>query len=390
MDELLNRGVDRVIPSTKELEKVLKSKKKLNVYLGIDPTAPKIHLGHAILLRKLQQFAELGHDVTFLIGDFTALIGDTSDKDSERPTLTKYDIESNFQTYKSQAEKILDFSKIKVRYNSAWLNKLTAKDIIELFREFSVGDFISRELISKRMKDGKRVRLDEVIYPVMQGFDSYKLEADIQIGGADQIYNMQAGRVLNKNMNKKNSFVISTEYLMGTDGRKMSKSWGNAIWLDDEPYEMYAKVMSIHDDQILPYIKLATNLTKDYIKLLERDLKRGKHPMRVKHLLALQIVTELHTKKAAETAQLEFKRVVQKKETPKNIKEINLNEDIVINEELLIDIGLVTSKSSAKRLFQQKGVSLNGEKIKSGTVPPDEEVLILSVGKKMVKLKSNV
>jgi len=390
MDELLNRGVDKVIPSKNELEKVLKSKKKLNVYLGIDPTSPKIHLGHVIPLRKLQQFAELGHDVTFLIGDFTALIGDTSDKDSERPILTKYDVESNFQTYKEQAQKILNFSKVKIRYNSGWLNKLTAKDIIELFREFSLGDFIGRELMSKRLKAGKRVRLDEVIYPVIQGYDSYKLEADIQIGGADQLYNMQAGRILNKRLNKKDTFVLTTDYLMGTDGRKMSKSWGNAIWVNDIPYDMYAKVMSINDDQIIPYIKLATNLTKDYIKLLERDLKRGKHPMRVKHLLALQIVTEMYNKKEAESAQTEFKRVVQKKETPKDIVEVDMNEEIVIDEDLLTDIGLASSKSKAKKLFEQNGVSLNGEQIKSGAVPQNEEVLILSVGKKMVKLKSNV
>jgi len=391
MDEILNRGIDKVIPSKKELEKVLKSKKQLKVYYGIDPTTPKMHLGNSIGIRKLQQFVELGHEVTFLIGDFTALIGDTSDKDSERPALTKYDIDSNFQTYKAQAQKILDFSKVKIRYNSQWLNKLSTKDLIMLFREFSLGDFIGRELISQRMKDGKRVRLDEVIYPVMQGFDSNFLEADIQIGGPDQLYNMQAGRTLSKNLRKKDTFVITTEYLQGTDGRKMSKTWNNGIWIDDKPYDMYAKVMSINDDQIIPYFRLATNLSKDYLRLVDRDLKRGKHPMRVKHLLAQQIVSELHNKKEADNAKHEFERVVQKKELPKDIVEVDLNEEIVIDENFLVDLGLTTSKSSAKRLFSQDGVSLNGKKIKSGTVPAgDEEVLILSVGKKMVKLKSNV
>lgn len=212
IEELLERGVANIIPGREALEKALRSEKKLNVYLGIDPTATRIHLGHAVPLRQLQAFAELGHNVTFLIGDFTALIGDTSDKDSERPVLTAEQIEENFQTYKSQAEKILDFSKVHVRHNSEWLKKLNFEEIVKLCQQFSVGDFISRELIRKRLDSGKRVALHEVLYPVMQGYDSYFMDTDIQLGGTDQTFNMQAGRTLQKNLREKESFVMANVF----------------------------------------------------------------------------------------------------------------------------------------------------------------------------------
>ena len=200
IETTLTRGVTNIIPEEKGLAKLLSSDKKLNVYLGIDPTATKIHIGHAVALRKLQEFVELGHNVTFLIGDFTALIGDTSDKNSERPILTSKEIEENFKSYKKQAKKILDFSKVTLRHNSEWLKKLTFTNIVELAQNFSVGDFVGRELIRKRLDEGTRVRLDEMLYPVMQGYDSYLLDTDIQIGGADQTFNMQAGRTQQKNL----------------------------------------------------------------------------------------------------------------------------------------------------------------------------------------------
>jgi tyrosyl-tRNA synthetase len=197
--------------------------------LGIDPTSTKLHLGRTVALRKLNEFAKLGHNVTFLIGDFTALVGDTSDKDSERPILTPEEIEENFKTYKKQAEKILDFSKIKVRKNSEWLSKLTYADVFKLKQQFSLNDFISRELIKKRLGEGKKIRLDETEYPIMQGYDSHFMDTDLQIGGTDQTFNMQAGRTLQKRLRNKESYILATEFLMGTDGRKMSKRWGNVI-----------------------------------------------------------------------------------------------------------------------------------------------------------------
>ena len=271
IDDILARGVANIIPGKTELLKVLSSDKKLNVYLGIDPTATKIHVGHAVPLRKLQALADLGHHITFLIGDFTALIGDTSDKDSERPILTKEEIEANFQTYKRQAEKVLDFSKVTVRHNSEWLAKLTFEDIVKLSQHFSVGDFTSRELIRRRLDEGKHVRLDEMLYPVMQGYDSYFMDTDLQLGGTDQTFNMQAGRTLQKNLRNKESFVMSNIFLEGTDGEKMSKTGGNAIWLEDTPEDMYAKVMAIHDDFIINYFTLATDTPLREIEEIKKN-----------------------------------------------------------------------------------------------------------------------
>src|SRR5260221_2975061 len=253
IEELLTRGVANIIPGKEELKKLLESGKKLNIYLGIDPTATNIHLGHAVPLRKLQAFADLGHNVTFLIGDFTALIGDTSDKESERPVLTSEEIEKNFQTYKKQAEKIVDFSKVKVRHNSEWLSKLDFKIVVELAQQFDFGEFASRELISNRLKNKKHVGLHEALYPVMQGYDSYFMDTDVQIAGTDQTFNMQAGRTLQKKWRDKESFVLANKFLSGTDGKKMSKTGGNSIWLEEEASDMFGKVMSIDDSVIVEY-----------------------------------------------------------------------------------------------------------------------------------------
>jgi tyrosyl-tRNA synthetase len=314
IDDILTRGVVNILPGKDLLKKELESGKKLNIYFGIDPTATRIHLGHAVGLRKLQALSDLGHHMTFLIGDFTALIGDTSDKDSERPILTPEEIESNWQMYKKQAEKVLDFSNITVRHNSEWLSKLTFSDIISLAQNFSVGDFVGRELIRKRLQDGKHVRLDETLYPVMQGYDSYFMDTDLQLGGADQTFNMQAGRVLQKNLRHKESFVLVTDYLLGTDGRKMSKSWGNAIWLEDEPNEMYGKVMSLKDDLIEQYFLLATELPTDEIEKYKEALNAGENPKNIKQKLAFQIVTELYGENDAQKAEEFFEKTFQKGE----------------------------------------------------------------------------
>ncbi len=390
IDELLTHGVANIIPGKTELESLLKSDKKLNVYFGIDPTAPKIHLGHTVPLRKLQKFAQLGHNVTFLIGDFTALIGDTSDKDTERPILTSQQIEENFQTYKKQAEKILDFSKVKVRHNSEWLSKLDYKEVIKLTQAFSLNDFISRELIHKRLDEKKNIGLVEVQYPAMQGYDSYFLDTDLQIGGTDQTFNMQAGRTLQKKWRNKESFVLSTEFLMGTDGRKMSKTWGNAIWLNDSPSDMYAKVMSINDDLISSYFLLGTNLSIKASKDIEDELKKGKNPMLAKKDLARQIVKELHGETEAKEAEKAFENNVQNKEIPNEVTEISVDKDAIINNSLLVEIGLAASKSEAKRLFEQGGVEVDGGRI---TLKDSVEVtdnMVIKVGKrKFARLKTS-
>lgn len=389
LSELLTRGVANIIPGRVELQKRLESGDKLNVYLGIDPTATKIHLGHAVSLRKLQKFAELDHNVTFLIGDFTALVGDSSDKDSERPVLTSEEIEENFQTYKKQAEKIVDFSKVKVVHNSQWLKDLDFKKVLQLSLQFSANDFMSRELIRKRLDEGKRVGLHEVLYPLMQGYDSYFLDTDLQIGGTDQTFNMQAGRTLQKNWRQKESFVLTTEFLMGTDARKMSKSWRNAIWLDDKPKDMYAKVMAIEDDLVVQYFTLATDLSMQKVDEIKDELKSGVNPMEIKKHLADEIVSELHSKEDAKSAEEHFEKTVQHKEMPDEIPtlELTLHGTIV---DVLLAATLAESRSEAKILVEQGGVTVDEKVI----TDPNEVIeatgeKVLRVGKRrFVKIKT--
>ena len=383
-EEVLNRGVVHIIPEKDELNKLLDSGNKLNVYLGIDPTATRIHLGNAVPLRKLQKFVELGHNVTFLIGDFTALIGDTSDKDTERPVLTYEQIQENFKTYKKQAEKILDFSKAKVKFNSEWLKKLSFTEVVKLCQNFSFGDFASRELIKKRLLEGKKVGLHEALYPVMQGYDSYFMDTDIQIGGADQTFNMQAGRVLQKNWRDKESFVLVTGYLEGTDGRKMSKSWGNAIWLEDSPEEMFGKVMSIKDELIVSYFNLATDLSTTTVADVEKRLDKGENPIVSKTELAFEIVKELHSEKAANEARAQFKSTFQKGGFSENALDIEKRDTLL---EVVQSIKEVGSNSKAKRLIKDGAVDVNG----SVSTDPDLKISggeEIKIGKKtFVKVK---
>ncbi len=391
IEELLTRGVENIIPSREKLRELLASGKKLNVYLGIDPTAINIHIGHAVPLRKLNAFAQLGHNVTFLIGDFTALIGDTSDKDSERPVLTTDQIHANFQTYKKQAEKVLDFTKIKVRFNSEWLKDLKFADIVKLCQHFSAGDFVGRELIKKRLAEGKKVGLHELLYPVMQGFDSYFMDTDIQLGGTDQTFNMQAGRVLQKDLRNKESFIIANGFLEGTDGRKMSKTWNNAIWLTDKPNDMFGKVMSLRDELIVNYFTLATNATMEEITEVDRRLIAKENPMTLKLELAHRMVSELHGKEAADNAQKEFGTRFQKGELSKaNLKQVRAetsSKNPTISE-VLVGIGLAPSKSEAKRLVEQKAVRVNDALVsdyhqKVYPKPGD----IFKAGRKAVKIR---
>lgn len=390
IEELLTRGVENIIPGREKLRELLASGKKLNIYLGIDPTATQIHIGHAVPLRKLNELAKLGHNVTFLIGDFTALIGDTSDKEGERPVLTTEQIQANFQTYKQQAQKVLDFSKIQVKFNSEWLGELKFADIIKLCQHFSAGDFVGRELIKKRLAEGKKVGLHELLYPVMQGYDSYFMDTDIQLGGTDQTFNMQAGRVLQKDLRNKESFIIANGFLMGTDGRKMSKTWNNAIWLNDEPNDMYGKVMSLKDELIVEYFTLATNVPMDEVMAAKKRLESGENPMQVKKDLAHRIVTELHDKEAADAAKTQFETRFQKGELSRaelptiSITELKNVQSIL---EMLILCAIAPSNSVARRLIEQKAVKINDTLVTSSK---DEihirENDIIQAGRKAVKI----
>ena len=392
IDELLTRGVANVIPGREETRKLLESGKKLNIFLGIDPTATKIHIGHAVPLRKLQAFAEMGHNVRFLIGDFTALIGDTSDKDTERPVLTAEQIHENFQTYKKQAEKILDFSlpNVTVVHNSEWLSKLSFADIVKLTQHFAVGDFVGRELIRRRLQENKRVGLHEVLYPVMQGYDSYFMDTDIQIGGTDQTFNMQAGRALQKDLRSKESFVLAMEFLIGTDGKKMSKTGGNALWLDENPEDMYAKIMAVRDELIPEYFTLATKVSMEKVREIATRIEKGENPRDLKRELAREIVTELHSEEAAQEAEVTFDRLVVNHGMPTEIPVVTVctGENLFELTELLVRTGMAGSRSEAKRLVEQGGVMIDEERQED----PSREIaiedsIVLKVGKrKFVKI----
>ncbi|MBI2031014.1 MAG: tyrosine--tRNA ligase [Candidatus Levybacteria bacterium] len=389
IDRILTRGVANIIPGIDELRKILHDK-RLNVYLGIDPTAPRIHLGHAVPLIKLAKFAELGHNVTLLIGDFTALIGDTSDKESERPVLTPEEIEKNFKTYKKQAEKILDFSKVQVKNNSEWLKKLTFAEIIRLTQQFSFGDFASRELIKKRLSAGKYVGLHEALYPAMQGYDSYYMDTDLQIGGTDQTFNMQAGRTLQKKWRNKDSFILTTEFLSGTDGRKMSKTWNNAIWIDDKPNDMYTKIMSINDDSIIQYFTLVTRVQNEEIENINNRLEKGESPLDIKKELAFEIVKMLDGEKIAKDAQNHFQKTVRDRQLPVNLPIYKYSGETNVKiDDLILLAKLAESKSEAKRLLEQGGVEIDRVKITN----PNSEIkvkndMVIKVGKrKFIKIK---
>ncbi|MBP9814693.1 tyrosine--tRNA ligase, partial [Candidatus Woesebacteria bacterium] len=313
---------------------------------------------------------------------------DTSDKDTERPVLTSEQIQANFETYKKQAEKVLDFSKIRVVYNSEWLKPLQFADIVKLCQHFSTGEFVSRELIKKRLTDGKKVGLHELLYPVMQGYDSYFMDTDIQLGGTDQTFNMQAGRVLQKDLRAKESFIIANGFLEGTDGRKMSKSWGNGIWLTDEPNEMFGKVMSLKDSLIISYFTLATNISMNEIEEIKKQLL-SENPMEIKKRLAHQLVTELHSKEFANSAQHEFETRFQKGdlgESHLDTKSIQLLKgDTGVS--IVSELQFASSNSEARRLIAQNSVSINDVVL---TNPTEKITLkendIFKVGRKAVKI----
>ena len=382
IDSFLTRGVENIVPGKAEVEKLLNSGKVLNVYLGIDPTATKIHLGHAFPLRKLQILAELGHHVTFLIGDFTAIVGDTSDKESERPILTREQIEENFQTYKRQAKKFLDFSKIELHFNSEWLSKLDFAGVLKLTSHFSLNDFISRELIKKRLAEGKSISLPEVLYPIMQGYDSMAMDTDIQIGGTDQIFNMQAGRTLIKNIKGKDSSIVANGFLPGTDGRKMSKTWGNAIWIEDSPEEIFGKVMSLKDNMILTYYLMGTNVDNVVIEDAKKRLESGENPMNIKRELARTIVKELCGKGEVDAAEEFFQKTVVEKKVDENAPEVRWDKETITVEDLIrmmVELSMATSNGEAKRLVEQGGVYLNGVRVEKKSVE-------LPVGKGVVRV----
>ncbi len=382
IEELLTRGVEEAIHE-ESLRKKLLSGEVLRVKLGIDPTSPNIHLGRSIPLLKLRDFQELGHQVVFIVGDFTGIIGDTSDKDAERPMLTKEAIEENMRTYEAQVAKILDMSKVEFHRNSEWLGKLTYGEIGVHADQFSVADFISRENIAKRLTEGKRVSLREVLYPLMQGYDSVAVKADVELGGTDQRFNLLAGRALQEHFGQKPQDIIMGPIINGTDGRKMSSSWGNTIGLTLSPNDMYGKVMSMADVEIVHYFTYCTRVPLARVHAIETELASGANPRDSKMELARAIVSLYHSEAAAMDAEANFIETFQKGGVPEDVLEIR--PDYI---EALLQHGVVASKTELRRLLEDGGVRNveTGEKLP--LIPEHvSEPLVLKIGKRrFVKL----
>ena len=355
--EILIRGVEEVIVR-EHLEAALKSGKKLRVKLGVDPTSPNIHIGRAGALWKLRDFQDLGHTVVFIVGDFTGLIGDTSDKESERPMMTEAQVKQNIKTYFKQAAKIIDPKKSEMHYNSTWLKKLGFLEIGKMANAFGLHEFEARENISRRMKAGKRVSVRELLYPIMQGYDSVAVKADVEIGGTDQKFNLLAGRVIQPLYGQPPQDILTRTLLEGTDGRKMSSSWGNVINITDEPNDLFGKIMSIPDSLIEKYFVLATRLPATEIHEI---ITSRSNPRDQKFMLAREITTLYYGKKEAEKAAKEFKNVFSNKETPRDMPVIKLSGKLIELMELLIKAS-VTSKSEARRLIEQGAVEIDQKK----------------------------
>jgi len=312
-EKILSRGVAKILPDAKSLTNLM-AKRKIRVYLGIDPTGNLLTLGHSVVLRKLQQFADLGHDVILLIGNGTVRIGDPTGKDSTRPILTDEQIKENFKNWQEQASKILDFDKIAIKYNGDWLDKLTFTDIVKLMAKTTVQQLIERDMFQARLKEGKPIHGHELIYPLLQGYDSVVMDVDLEIGGTDQTFNMMMGRTLQKAYNNKEKWVLTTPLINGTDGRKMSKSYGNFIALTENHVNMYGKLMSTADSEIIPYFEVLTNVSDEKIADMEAKMKAGENPMEFKKILAFEITKVYHNEALAEEAQEHFEKTVQNKE----------------------------------------------------------------------------
>lgn len=360
IDDLLTRGVEEIIDIT-NLKNKLKNKKQLRVKLGIDPTSPNIHLGRSIPLLKLRDFQELGHKIVLIIGDFTGLIGDTSDKDSERPMLSEETIRENLKTYIKQATKIIDINSVEIYYNSEWLSKLDYMAIGRQADVFSLNEFISRENISRRLKDGKRVSLRELLYPLMQGYDSVQVKSDVEIGGTDQRFNLLAGRDLQRLHGQEPQDVITNPLIEGLDGRKMSSSFGNTINLFDTPNNIFGKVMSLKDDLIIKYFILLTRVEMQKVNEYKKLLENEANPRNVKMELAFELVRMYHSQKDADEAKDYFIRTFSKREIPVDIPEFKPTTYNIIL--ILVESKIVSSKSEARRVLSGGGVKIDSEVI---------------------------
>ncbi len=365
ISNLLNRGTVEVQVKP-DLEKKLLSGRKLSIKLGIDPTGSDLHIGHMVVIRKLKEFQELGHKIILLFGNFTGQIGDPTDKTETRKHRTQAELEKNAEHYLVQAKKILDVKNIEVAWNADWLGKMNFADVIKLASNFTVAQMLERDMFQKRMASNTPISLHEFLYPLMQGYDSVALKADVELGGTDQTFNLLAGRVLQKAYDQTPQDIMTVPILEGLDGKiKMGKTTGNYIGVNDEPAQMYGKVMSIPDELIIRYFELATSVPGDKLGKVKKALSGGENPRNLKMELARQLVTEYHDAKSAKAAEQEFINVFSNKEMPEDIELKLLPHDKIGILELLSVTGLAPSKSEARRLITQGGVKIESKRIES-------------------------
>ena len=393
--EFLKKGTVDLIREEdlrKKLERSAKTGKPLRIKLGLDPTAPDIHVGHTVVIRKLKAFQDLGHTVIFLIGDFTGMIGDPSGKNVTRPPLSREEINVNAETYKRQMFKLLDPDKTELRFNGEWLDKFTAADFVKLCAKTTVKQILERDDFTKRMNEEKPISLHELLYPLVQGYDSVALNADVELGGTDQKFNLLMGRNLQREYDQEPQVIITTPLLEGLDGvQKMSKSLGNYIGIEDAPNEMFGKIMSISDELMWKYYELLTDLSISEISNLRSQMEAGENPRNIKVKLAKLIIADFHSTEDANAAEEDFvKRFVQK-EVPDEIEEKEIAAGSYVLSQLLADVGLAASKGEARRLIEQGGVKVNNEKATSANaeISVGSAGVLLQVGKrKFLKLLS--
>ena len=395
----IRKGAAEIIRESElraKLEKSCTTSKPLRVKLGMDPTAPDLHLGHTVVLRKLKHFQDLGHTVLFLIGDFTGMIGDPTGRSATRPPLTREQIDQNVETYKAQVFKILDPVKTVVDFNSRWFSKFSAEDFIRLTAKYTVSQMLEREDFHKRFHEEKPIAMHELIYPLAQGYDSVALEADVELGGTDQKFNLLVGRELQRAYGQESQVVLTTPILEGLDGvNKMSKSLGNAIGIHEPPLEMYGKIMSVSDEMMWRYYELLTDVTSSEIAKMKQDVASGAaHPMTLKKNLARTIVADFHSLEAATTAGEDWAKQFQKHEIPDNVEEVEAAVETTPDgkvrlDKLLAKIGLADSVSDASRKLKQKSVKVNGEVVTAPVAAIDiKQPITLQVGRKIKKVRA--
>jgi len=379
--EIFQRGTDEILP-LEELKDKLKRKKVLKIKAGFDPTAPDLHLGHTVLINKLKQLQDLGHEIQFLIGDFTAMIGDPTGKSKTRPPLSREQVQENAKSYTEQVFKILDKNKTTIVFNSQWMDKMTPMEFIQLASKQTVARMLERDDFSKRYKSGQAISTHEFLYPLVQGNDSVELASDVEIGGTDQKFNLLVGRELQKQAKQEQQVILTMPILEGLDGvQKMSKSLNNYIGIDDTPDDMFGKIMSISDVLMWRYFELLSFQSLTAIADLQQAMAQGKNPRDIKFILAEEIITRFHNADAAQQAQQNFIDRFSKNQIPDEMAEFTFDTGIKIAN-LLKDAGLCPSTSNAYQMIKQGGAKINGEKITDRNFEPKAGTEVYQVGKR--------